>query len=367
MIKVNSVILKEMVKGVSKAISSKSTMPILQGIKIQLVDSDSKFIFQGTDLELGIETSTIEVATTSPFNSIVVDATLFSKIIANVKGEETTLEMEGELLVVTSDTAEFKLPVMGKGEDYPNLPEVKGEKLIIKGAVLKDMISKVSYAVAQDDAKPILTGVLLELIDNVLNCVALDGYRIAHSFKEVESEGKSLKAIIPSKSINELAKLSPNDNIELSLTENQLVATFSNGNISTRVSTTLLQGDYINYKGLFPSEFTSRILPKKSEIIDKVKSITLLSSKENNLFKMIMTEEKVEFTANSVLGVAKDKLITRLEGKDLTIAFNSQYFIEGIKAMEEDEVEIKFTSNVSPCLIEEEGFKYLVLPVRILQ
>lgn len=362
-------VIKEMASRVGKAVSTKSTLPILGGILIEV--RNDKLIITGNDLETTIEDSTSDFENLGEDGSVVLDYRMFNTIVnANNKYELYTIELinDGRTVYIQNGTCEYSLQVLSASE-FPTTPKIgEGTSIKIKGELLKSMVSKVIGSVAVDSTRPLLTGVHLELENKVLNLVALDGFRVAHAFENIGVEGK-IKVTLPAKSISDLAKIvGAGDDILLSFTDRHLLAEVGTTTIVTR----MLEGDYINYKSLFPAkkDIKTHFKACGEEFTSKIKNINLFVKEgESCTFHMMLKGDKIRVKAKSSIGIAKDDYIGKVEGENLLISFNSKFFLDGIRSVSTDELYVGFTGEYAPCVMvtKENNFKYLLLPHRDLE
>ena len=241
-------------------------------------------------------------------------------------------------------------------------------KVEVPQNILKNMIKGTSFAIAQDETRPILQGVLFEVKDKTLNLVALDGYRLAIRSEYLDSE-IDIEKVIPGKTLNEVSKIleDTNDIVEINFTNNHILFNLN----KTRIISRLLEGKYVNYKSLLPQEHKLTVTVKKQDLQNGIERASLMAKDgNNNLIKLDIQDEAVIITSNSQLGKVREEVLINLQGDKIQIAFNSRYLIDVLKNFEEEEVILEMTSSVSPCIIkakEADNYKYLVLPVRLIR
>lgn len=352
---------------VSKAVSSRTTLPILECI---LLTADERGLtLTANDLEIGIESSPIE-ADIEAEGKVAIEARILSDIIRRVNGVDVIIDTDNDFItVISSGNSEFK--IMGRdGSDFPAIPKIeRKEKQTILQKDLRDMIKETIFSVAQDDSKPVLTGELIQINDSgVMNIVSVDGYRI--SYKKcslIESSGNE-EAIVPAKTLNEVSKiLSADDEDEADIYFTDKHALFEiNGNI---VVSRLIDGDYIKYEQSFTDEYKTRIDCDRNELINCLERASLLS-RETRKTPVILeiNENKTSITSNTDMGTAHEELEASFTGEKLKIAFNPRYLIEALKAISDENVSLRFTTHLSPCIIKGVGdsnYKYLILPLRM--
>ncbi|MDL2220384.1 DNA polymerase III subunit beta, partial [Eubacteriales bacterium OttesenSCG-928-N14] len=300
---------------------------------------------------------------------VVLPGRLFTEMVRKLPQGPVEIEMEegGTQVKIASGKTKLTLAGMHHSE-YPQMPPIpQGGQIEMKCSEFRQMVRTTSFAVAVDETKPILTGELIELEDNALRVVALDGYRLAMYRGEIENQVPDMRFVIPSKSVNEIARIMGDDESVVSINVGSAQAmVMVNG---TRVMTRLLEGDYIKYQQILPTEYQTRVRVETSALMESVERASLMANESRNkLIKMQISEESVIITANSELGSVYEDIPVYMEGKGLEIAFNAKYLSDALKAVEDEEILMDFNTNLSPCVmhpVEGDKFLYLVLPVRI--
>ncbi len=353
---------------VIRAVASKTTMPILEGILIQTNDNEIKFTTY--DLELGIEY--IMEADVQEQGSTVVNAIMFSEIIRKLPDTEINITLnESNLLVIECEGSLYKLATMNP-EEFPELPKINIENSIkIEQNTLKNMIRKTIFAVSIEENRPIFTGCLFQTSENKLNVVAVDGFRLAWSSTILSENKNNFNAVIPGKTLNEVNKiiLDSFETITIGVSKNQALFEMDNCKIVTR----LLDGEFLNYKNVIPENWETRIRINKNNLQDCFERISLISAssteKEKKYpVKVLIDIGKVTISCTNQTGDAKEELYVSTEGKNLEAGFNPRYFLDALKVIDDEEVYVDFGSNISPCVIrpiEEGDYTYMILPIRL--
>ncbi|MBS4803380.1 MAG: DNA polymerase III subunit beta [Clostridium sp.] len=357
--------LQEGISISSKAITGKTTMPILEGIYISAKDNQLKLI--GSDMDVSIET--MVDADIKEEGSIVIDSRIFGEIIRKLPNSEIIIEtLENEIIQITCQKSVFNLVYMN-GDDYPELPKINESLSVeVPQNILKSMIRGTSFAIAQDETRPILQGILFEVKDKKLNLVALDGYRLAIRTEFLDNDN-DIEVVIPGKTLNEVSRILEDisDIVKITFTDNHILFNLSN----TKIISRLLDGKFVNYSSLLPQEYKILLDVKKQELQNCIERASLMAKDSNsNLIKLDIQEENMIITSNSQLGKVREELNINLQGGEMQIAFNSKYLLDVLKNIEDDEVKLEMTSGVSPCVIKcknTDNSKYLVLPVRLLR
>ena len=361
------VILKA-INSVTKAVASKTTMPILEGILIQTNDKEVKFTTY--DLEIGIEY--IMECTVEEQGATVVNAIMFSEIIRKLPDAEIHIELnENNLLVIECEGSLYKLATMNPTE-FPELPQINIENSIeIEQNALKDMIRKTIFAVSTEENRPIFTGCLFEITNNKLNLVAVDGFRLAWKSRFLQTKINDFTAVIPGRTLNEINKiiLDSFDTIKIGVAKNQALFEMENCKIVTR----LLDGEFLNYSSVIPENWETRIRVNKDVIQNCFERISLISSssieKEKKYpVKVMIDIGKVTISCTNQTGDAKEEIYVSTEGKNLEAGFNPKYFLDALRAIDDEEVFIDFGTSISPCIIrpvDEGDYIYMILPIRL--
>ena len=353
---------------VVKGVASKTTMPILEGILIQTNDNEIKLTTY--DLEIGIEY--IMECEIKEQGSTVVNAIMFSEIIRKLPDTEIYISLNDKnLLEIECEGSLYKLATMNP-EEFPELPKIEIENSIeVDQNVLKNMIRKTIFAVSSEENRPIFTGCLFEIENNKLNLVAVDGFRLALRSIYLNKQTNNFSAVIPGKTLNEVNKI----NIrffwtnKIGISKNQALFEMENCKIVTR----LLDGEFLKYSNTIPSSWETRIKVNKSSIQECFERIILISAssieKEKKYPVKINVEiGKVTISCANQTGDAKEEIYVETEGKELEIGFNPRFFLDALKAIDDEEVYIEFGTNRSPCIIrpvENGDYIYMILPIKM--
>lgn len=355
---------------VFKSSSSKTTMPILEGVLIETLEDSIKLTTY--DLEIGVET--IIPCDVIESGKTVIDIKLLNEILRKLETDEVSLDADENIFTITSDNGIFKLTVMDPNE-YPRLPVFSVENWIeLEQKVLKNMIRKILFAVSNDETRAIYTGALVKVEDNLLTIVALDGFRLALKKYVSTSNINNFQAIIPGKVLNELTKiLSDLDDLTIKIGINKNQALFKSE--KTTIISRLIEGEFLNYTNIIPSNFETKVKVKTKSLLDSFERVALFS-KENtdkdkkSPVKMNINVDGIMLSCISQTGDAKENLTAVVEGNEIEIGFNPKFFIDVLKVIDDPEIYIEFTSNISPVLIKpivDNDFIYVVLPIKLRQ
>lgn len=350
---------------VIKAISNKTTNPVLEGIKLSAENDRLKL--SATDLELAIE-KTIK-ADVKLEGETVIPGKFFSEFIKKLTGEKIELELtdNNRLKIVYTDSESYVQCF--NVVEFPNLNIIENsDYFTIKQKDLKTLINKSIFSTAVDDTRPVLKGCCFEIQKDNICSVGLDGYRLAYVKKPLIDSTISSSIIVPAKSLTEICKfLEDNDNeINVYIKKNFLMVEFDN----TKIITRLIDGDFINYKQIIPKDFSTTLTISKNIFEEAIERTSVLSRVDrNNLVKFDIKDKVLTLTSNSDIGNIKENIGISLKGNDLTIAFNSRYFTECLRTISDEAIKISFNMPSSPCVItpnDGDEYLYLILPVRII-
>ena len=353
---------------VTKAVASKTTMPILEGILIQTNNNEVKLTTY--DLEIGIEY--IIDCEVNEEGAIVVNATMFSEIIRKLPNTEITIYVNDKnLLVIECEGSLYKRATMNPSE-FPELPQINIENSIqIEQNILKEMIRKTIFAVSTEENRPIFTGCLFEIINNKLNLVAVDGFRLAWKSKYLQTKVNNFNAVIPGRTLNEINKILVDsfENIKICVDKNQALFELENCKIVTR----LLDGEFLNYSNVIPETWETRIRVNKNNLQSCFERISLISSssmeKEKKYqVKVSIDIGKVTISCTNQTGDAKEEMFVSTEGKNLEVGFNPKYFLDACRSIDDEEIFVDFGTSISPCIIRpvnDGDYIYMILPIRM--
>lgn len=347
---------------VSKAVPSKTTMPILECI---LIDASMDVIkLTANDMELGIETK-IEGEIVE-HGIIALNAKIFSEIVRKLPDNDVVIETESDnQAMITCEKAKFNIAAQS-GEDFSYLPVVEKEKSItISEFTLKEVIRQTIFSIADNDTNKMMTGELFEINDNILRVVSLDGHRISIRKIELNDNYGSEKVIVPGKTLQEISKIiggEAEEAVEISFTKNHIVFEFN----QTMVVSRLIEGDYFRIDQMLSSDYETKVRVNKRELLDCIDRATLLI-KEGDKKPIIINigDDVMELKIKSQIGTMDEEVAITKEGKDLLIGFNPKFLIDSLRVIDDEEVDLYFMNAKAPCFIkdEQQSYIYLILPV----
>jgi DNA polymerase-3 subunit beta len=355
--------LNEAVLNVQRAVSTKSSVPALEGILLKA--EENQITLCGYDLELGMTTN-VE-AQVEEKGSIILSARLFGDIVRRLPADSVYLAADTKnITVIKSGPADFSI-VGIPAEEYPELPSVNGETSIkIAHNVLKSMIRQTIFAVAESDAKPIHTGTLFELEKNRIRLVSVDGYRLAMR-EETAQCGEELSFVVPGKTLSEVLKLLGDGEEELEILIGRRHIIFRIGKYC--VISRLLEGEFLDYKAAIPGSSSTEILVGTRSFIDSVERVSLLiTDRLKSPLRCVFEDNEIKVSCSTSIGRANDQLDAKISGNSVEMGFNNRYLLDALRNSEGDEVKIQLNGALSPMKIlprEGDSFLFLVLPVRL--
>jgi DNA polymerase-3 subunit beta len=358
--------LVKAINTVSKAVTTRTTIPILKGILLTL--KENELTLAASDLEISIE-KTIMVKGEEE-GSLVVSSKLFSDIIRKLPNEDILVYGdEKEPLTIKTSTSEFHIIAL-QSEEFPKMVSMEEEKdkVVFEKEMIKDMIRKTAFSASVEESKGIIVGVLIEREKESINMVALDGFRMAVVRQKIEND-KEDKMIISAKLMNEISKIIGEEEgeglVEMFIDKKKIFITLDN----TKVVLRLLEGEFIKYKDILPKDKKTKILVNKNLLQDAIERASLLSREgKNNLVKFTIEDNLLTITSKSEEGNVKEEIIIEKEGDNLEIGFNHKYILDVIKAVDDEIILMEYNTPTSPCMIkqpENTTYEYLILPVRI--
>jgi DNA polymerase-3 subunit beta len=358
---------------VSRGVSARSTIQLLGGILLEAEGETLKL--SATDMEISIQTSS--PAEIEEEGRVVIPARIFNDIVRSLPGGQFTLEhesSEGTVRLAAGEN-EYRIRTYA-ADDYPQLPEFAEEGTFrMSGESLVETVEKVSRSYSRDETRPVLTGILISFEDSRVRMVTTDSYRL--SIKETELattpfEG-TREAIIPARAMQEVSRIfsgSDEDDVEVSLSENQ--ALFRIGDVV--FGTRLIDGNFPEYRRLLPSGFERKIAVSREKLIDTLRRVNLFAARQTPPVPVSLSfsEGAVEvIVRNGEVGDAHERLEASSEDEFL-ISFNPSYLLDGVSAIDSDEVVFKLNEALKPGLIvpqsngdeAEPDFLYLIMPMR---
>ena len=362
---------------VLRAISSKTTIPILTGLK--MVVNEDNIVLTGSNSDITIE-SVINAndadndLTIEETGAIVLPARFFSDIVKKLPDKKVTIEVtSGFQADITSGSAKFQINGQD-AENFPHLPEIETNKSVtLPNDILKEVIRQTVIAVSKQESRPILAGVHMTLKDGVLTAVATDSHRLAQRKVVLENIDNDIDfdVIIPGKSMEELSGMisDVHEDVQMQVTENQVLFIFGNTHFYSR----LLEGNYPETSQLIPQTADTTVELEAGAFLSSIERASLLSHESrNDVVKLSLkpSENLVRISGDSPdIGTVEEEVVTSaLDGNDLEISFNPNYMKDALRSFGQATIKISFTSPLRPFTLvpteDQENFVHLITPVR---
>ena len=347
---------------VSKAVPSRTTMPILNCILIDASANEIKLT--ANDMELGIET-VIEGEIVER-GIIALDAKFFSEIVRKLPDNDVVIESDDTFqTTITCEKAKFN--IVGKsGEDFSYLPYIeKNESISISQFTLKDVVRQTILSIADNDTNKLMTGELFEINENRLRVVSLDGHRISIRNIELKESYSPLKVVVPGKTLQEISKIltgEAEDMVDIFFADNHILFEFD----ETKVVSRLIEGEYFHIDQMLSSDYDTKVKINKREFLSCIDRATLLI-REGDKKPIILNiqDGSLQLKINSFVGSMNEEIEIEKEGKDLLIGFNPKFFIDALRVIDDEEVTLYMVNPKAPCFIKDDAgtYVYLILPV----
>lgn len=360
---VNKSDITEAVSNIQRAVSTKTSIPALEGILLSATETGLELC--AYDLELGI-TTVIPAFVMEP-GKAVLSAKLFSDIVRRTPAETVTVSVD-EKNMATLESGYSRFSIIGiPAEEFPELPKLSDSTQIsLPGALLKSMIRQTLFAIAESDAKPIHQGSLFSLENGILDVVSVDGYRLAVRREPVDFS-EDLSFVVPGKTLSELLKLIKDSEEPVEISAGRRHILFKIDNYT--VISSLLEGEFLNYKAAIPPESQTEVVLKTREAIDSVERVSLLiTDRLKSPIRCLFDNNEVKLNCTTSMGRASDQLDVEMTGQSVEIGFNNRYLLEALRNTECDEVKVQMGGPLSPMKVvpkEGDSFLFLVLPVRL--
>lgn len=352
---------------VSKAIPSKTTMPILECILIDASAGEVKLT--GNDMELGIET--LVEGEILERGKIALDAKLFHEIVRKLPDSESKVVITSDDRFNTKIECENSLfTIQGHdGEEFSYLPYIERDQYIcVSQFTLKEIIRQTIFSISPNDSNKMMSGELMEVKDDHLKLVSLDGHRISIRNVALKDHYEDIRVIVPGKTLSEISRILSGD------TEKEVLIFFSKNHIlfefdQTIVISRLIEGDYFKIDNMLSSDYETKIKVNKREFLDCIdRSMILIRDSDRKPIILTIEDNQLNIKVKSSFGSMNADILSHKTGKDIMIAFNPKFLMDALRVIDDEEVEIYMMNPKSPCFIKDEegNYIYLVLPVNFI-
>ena len=358
--------LNKAIQTVQRAIISKPSTPIFSGIHFKT--NVDKLEIIAMDLNMAIS-CTID-AEIAEAGEIVVSAKHFAELIRKLPGETITItkNTSNNTIKVESGKSEFQLLLMNE-EDYPKFPEFNADKTFtIADEKIKELIKKTIFSCSNDEARPLFTGILVEIQDEI-TFVGTNTHRLAIKSMGIEAS-EPMSMIIPAKVLSEISRNLTSEvpqEVQISLLNNQIMIVIDNVTIVSR----LIEGKFPDYRKVIPPQFAIKATVNIKEMAGAVERVALFATEgEYSIIKMCVDNNELTITSSSPeVGTGREVIGCVSEGAQLNVAFNSRYILDILKNLESEEATFSMNTALSPVCVkstEEEDYIYIVTPVRVV-
>lgn len=351
---------------VSKAVSTKSTMPNLQCILIESSLSEIRLI--ANDIELGIET--IIEGNIIEAGRIALDAKRFSDMIRKLPDSEILIETNSNCETVIR-CEKIKFDISGiSGDDFNYLPDVeKNKSFTLSQFSLREVIHQTIFSISNQENAKIMTGELFEINGDELKVVSLDGHRISIRKVQLKETYDAIKVIVPGKTLNEISKIitgGVDDEIHIYVTDKHILFEFE----QTKIVSRLLEGEFYKIDQMLSNDYETKFTINKKEFLDCIdRSSLFINESDKKPIILNIENSEIHLNINSSTGSSMNETIEiKKEGKDLRIGFNPKFLMDALRVIDDEEVNIYMINAKSPCFIrnEDNSYIYLILPVSIV-
>lgn len=337
------------------------TLPVLSGVRLELVGDT--LTVTGTDLELTIQ---LEATVGGERDGgVVLPARLSADIVRSLSAGKVDVAVDGDDVQISGGRSQFAVRPLSL-DDYPRLAAPASSAVTLPSTQVGEALRQVVRAASTDEARPILTGVLLTAEADGLRMVATDSYRLAvRDLPGASVLGADQKVLVPGRALNELQRLIGTAS-ELTLRLGERDATFEVG--TTRLTTRLIEGEFPNYRQLIPASYPNKLTVSREALMEAIRRVKLLA-RDATPIRLQMTSDSLRLTAiTQDVGNAVEELDARLEGNELTVAFNPDYFAAGVEAMTTDDITLETLDALKPAVlrgVDRPDYLYLLMPVRV--
>ncbi len=351
---------------VSRAVSSRTSVQILSGILLEAgstAGDGGELRVAATDMELSLRATL--AAQIEGDGSIVLPGKTLVDIVRLLPADEASIEHKpAESVVhVTSGSASYTLHTYNP-EDFPRLPDVTAVQTFqVERESLLETIHRVARASSRDESRPVLTGVLVSIAGGTLTMAATDSYRLAVKETQLSGSVPDLEAIVPSRALQELARIASGDAVEVGVHENQVVF----GTDGTWLTTRRIDGQFPNYRQLLPEQFEHTLTIPRTELLEVVRRASVMIQRATPLQLRFAEGELTVIARTHEVGESKESMPVAFTGDTLEIGFNADFLRDGLESVDGDDIRLKLISPLRPAVLQGDGdeFTYLVMPIRL--
>ncbi len=353
---------------VVRALSSRPPKPVYDGVFVETMDDGVQLTCTNGEMTI----KSMVPATVQEDGCALMPAKLLHELLRKMEGD-IDIQSSAATLTATIRSGESKTDIVCmNAADFPEISEVNSDFVTtMPQSKFASAISRITFALSADETRRILTGCFMEVYREEVRFVCLDGFRLAmqkvYVTHPIKADLESRSAIIPGAIVNEIARMVGDGQEDIVITCSQTHMMVSLG--KTNVYSPLIAGEYINYKQILPTTWTTAVKVNRLQLIGAIERAALIAREGNNLLKLNLDDKVMTISANTERGNAIEKVEVEFDGAPLNIAFNARYLLDVIRNIDSQEMAMRFNTNVSPCVVcpvSGNQYTYLVLPVRTI-
>src|SRR6478752_4673578 len=354
--------LAEKLALVARAVSTRTAVLVLGGIRLKVADGQLELA--ATDMELSLRT-TLD-ADVEGSGEVVVPGRLLLDIVRSLPASEVSIEQRSDesVLLIDAGSASYRLHTYSS-EDFPRLPDVESVELHqVDREALLETIGRVGRSASRDESRPVLTGILVQFQPGKLVMAATDSYRLAVKETPLTSTLSELDAIIPARALQELSRVAANaDELQLGVQENHVVFGIDGAWLTTR----RIDGQFPNYRQLLPEQFEHELQLPREELLDVVRRVSLMAQRNSPLRLRFAEGELTVSAITQDVGEARESLPAPFSAEPLEIGFNAEFLRDGLESVDSESIKFKLISPLRPAVLEGEtdDYVYLIMPIRL--
>lgn len=339
-----------------KAVPVKTSVPIMECILFTVANDEVRLT--SNNGEIGVDTY-LSNAEIKEDGSVCVDAKTLSAIVSKLPDGEVTLKVDDSTMLIKSGKSKFKIATKD-GSEFPNIDAIPHDnQILLSQDVLKEVIKQTAFSASVAESNKMMTGVLFDISDN-LKVVALDGHRIAMREITLDKAFEPAKLIIPSKTLQEIAKLLSEGDVELYYTNNQIAFSFDNTVLVSR----LIEGNFFDVNKMINNAHTTEVKVDRLELLNCVDRATLLVKEIDRKPVVFTIGENLKAEITTQLGSMSEELEIEASGNPLALGLNPKFVLDALRAIDETKISMYFINGHSPCYINGEGYSYCILPIK---
>lgn len=365
--------LNDILNIVQRAVTPKSTLPVMECIKIDC--NHNTVVFTGNNLELCIEyKADIEVR---EGGCIALPSKIFGDIARKLPDGNVTLSVneENNVTKIKGGISEFNIQGLISNE-FPEPPAIEEKySFTVEEYKLKNIIKRLIPFVAVTEGKrPTLTGSLFEIKKNEMTVVASDGHRLGVVKETIKDNDENMKFIIPGSTLRELLKILRDDEsqVKVTVSDKHVMLEFEHFKVFTR----LIDGDYLRYEPIIAANNTIKMEVNSHELRDSLERAMLIINDDDTSpdkrmpVRLSIGYDKIEVSCMTSKGKVNDAINAKIEGGELVIGFNCRFLIDAIASCDEEKIEIDLSTPVSGCFMrsldeKNSNYVFMILPVRL--